>query len=398
MGRTVSVLEGSMAVAHAVRSCGTDVIAAYPISPQTHIVEFLAGFAADGSLPGKYVNADSEFSAASIVYGAAAAGARAYTASSSQGLLLMTEVLYNIAGKRLPAVFTGVNRTVSPPISIQPDHQDTMALRDTGFIHLHAESIQEAYDAHIQAFKISEDHRVLLPVIVCIDGWALTHAFQPVTTFDDSDVQAFLGGRIKPYQYLNPKDEDPVTYGGFDDEKLMEYKYLAAQAQKKAGSVIEDVALDYKEKFGFYNGGLIDTYRTEDAEVILIAMGSAVSAVRIAVDRLRSEGKKVGLLKIRCYRPFPEANIVGACRNARVLGVIDKSVSASSGGIVGAEVRSAFCNQETAPLIKNYIAVGGRELNIETIQNIFTDAEKVTKANIKDEDSLYVNLYTQYTE
>ena len=283
MNKTIKVMEGSMAVAHAVKACKTDVIAAYPISPQTHIVEYLSEFSADGILPGKYINVDSEFSAASFVYGSEAMGARSYTASSSQGLLLMTEVLYNIAGCRLPVVMTGVNRTISPPISIQPDHQDTMTLRDTGFIHLHVESIQEAYDAHIQAFKIAENHNVLLPVLVCMDGWILTHAYEPVTIFDAEKVYEFIGGPINPYQKMDPKDENPINYGCYaDEDKLMEFKYLIMEAHRNALKVIDDVALQYRKVFGHYAGGVVDTYQTEDAEIILVAMGSVVGTIRCA--------------------------------------------------------------------------------------------------------------------
>lgn len=396
MGKKVSVLEGSMAVAEAVRECKTDVIAAYPISPQTHIVEDLSQFAADGTLHGKYIRADSEFSAASIVYGASATGGRAYTASSSQGLMLMTEVLYNIAGMRLPVVFTGVNRTVSPPISIANDHQDTMTFRDCGMIQIHVENIQEAYDAHIQAFKIAEDHRVLLPVMICMDGWTLTHTFVPVTTFDIEDVQKFIGGPMKPYQCLNPKDEAPISYGVGTDDLLLEYKYQMFEAMKNAEKVIEEVALEYKDKFGFYNGGLIDTYKTEDAEVIMIALGSVVSTARFVVDELRAKGQKVGLLKIRSYRPFPAVQIVEACKNAKTIAVLDKAVSIGIGGVVAAEVKSAFANMGEVPVIKDYIAAGGKELNMQVLAEIFEDAQKVTKENIKDEEFHFVKLQKEY--
>lgn len=393
MNKTVKVMEGSMAVAHAIRSCQTDVIAAYPISPQTHIVEYLSDFAADGSLHGKYVNVDSEFSASSFVYGSAAAGARSYTASSSQGLLLMTEVLYNIAGHRLPLVMTGVNRMISPPISILTDHSDTMALRDCGFMQLHVESIQEAYDAHIQAFKIAENHDVLLPMMVCMDGWVLTHAFEPVTLFDDKDIQDFLGGPIKPYQKLDPS-VPPVNYGVFTDEQeLMEYKHMMMEAHRRAIKVIDDTAEAYRETFGHYAGGVIDTYMTEDAEIILLAMGSVVGTIRCAVDELRAQGKKVGLVKIRSFRPFPAKEIVEAVADARAVGIIDKAISLGRGGILGMDVKESFCNLPEKPAIKDYIAgIGGKELNREVIKQIYEDLDRVTKFNVLDEEVQYVNL------
>ncbi|MGC2873848.1 pyruvate ferredoxin oxidoreductase [Ihubacter sp. mB4P-1] len=393
MNKTVKVMEGSMAVANAIRSCKTDVIAAYPISPQTHIVEYLSDFAADGSLHGKYVNVDSEFSASSFVYGSAAAGARSYTASSSQGLLLMTEVLYNIAGHRLPLVMTGVNRMISPPISILTDHSDTMALRDCGFMQMHVESIQEAYDAHIQAFKIAENHKVLLPMMICMDGWVLTHAFEPVTLFDDADIQEFLGGPINSYQKLDPA-LPPVNYGVFTDEQeLMEYKHAMMCAHENAKEVINEVAEEYREKFGHYYGGVIDTYMTEDADVILLAMGSVVGTIRCAIDEMRAEGKKVGLVKIRSFRPFPGKEIAEACAGAKAVGIIDKAISLGRGGIVGMDVKEYFCNMKEKPALKDYIAgIGGKELNREVIKQIYEDLLKVDAGNILDEEVQYVNL------
>jgi len=395
MREKISVIEGSMAVAEAVRACDPGVVSAYPISPQTHIVEYISDFVADGSFKGQFVRVDSEFSAASCVCGASAAGARAYTASSSQGLLLMTEVIYNIAGSRLPVVFTGVNRTVSPPISIQPDHQDTMTLRDSGLIQIHVESLQEAYDAHIQAFKIAEDKDVLLPVMICMDGWVLTHAFEPVKRFSDEDVLKFVG-RYKPVQYLDPNN--PITYGAFaDEDKLMEFKYLMVQAHQKAKEKIEEVAGAYKEKFGHYDGGLIDKYKTEDAEIILLAMGSVVSTIRVAVDELREEGKKVGVVKIRSYRPFPKESIIKACQNAKVLAVIDKSIAIDVGGIVVSDVKAAFYNEDRKPLITSFIAgLGGKEINRQVIKNIVANAEETGQKGIVENDPVFVNLNTQF--
>ncbi len=395
MKERISVIEGSMAVAEAIRACNPGVISAYPISPQTHIVEYISDFVADGTYKGRFVRVDSEFSAASAVHGASAGGARAYTASSSQGLLLMCEVLYNSASTRLPIVYTGVNRTISAPISIQPDHQDTMALRDTGMIQIHVESLQEAYDAHIQAFRIAEDEDVLLPVMICMDGWTLTHAFEPVKRFSDKDVKEFVG-EYKPVQFLNPKN--PITYGAFaDEDKLMEFKYLMVQAHEKAKEKIVEVASEYKEKFGHYDGGLIDEYRTEDAEIIVLAMGSVVSTVRAAVDELRESGKKVGLVKIRSFRPFPKEAIIKACKNAKLLAVIDKSLSLDVGGILVSDVKTTFYNEDKKPLIASFIAgIGGKEINRKVVKDIVADAEEIAQKGKVEKDSIFVNLNTQF--
>src|SRR5512136_352864 len=260
-----SVMEGSMAITQAVKACRPAVISAYPITPQTHIVEFLARMAADGELDAEYVRVDSEFSAASVIGGASATGVRAYTASSSQGLLLMTEVIYYLAGTRLPVVLTGANRQVSAPIGLQPEHHDSQSLRDSGLIQLFVENGQEAYNAHIQAFKIAEDHRVLLPVMVCMDGYILTHVFEPVTTFDQAAIDAFLPG-YEPIHYLAP--ERPMTFGPIADEtNALEFHYLIQEAMQNAKKVVEAVAQEYETTFGHYHGGLIDCYGTEDAEI-----------------------------------------------------------------------------------------------------------------------------------
>lgn len=386
----VSVTEGSMAVAKAVKACRPGVISAYPISPQTHIVEHLSKFVAEGELNSQYIRSDSEFSAASIIYGASAAGARAYTASASQGLALMTEVIFSLAGTRLPVVITAANRTLAAPISIQPDHQDAMTHRDTGIIQLYVESIQEVYDTHIQAFKIAEDKDVLLPVMVCMDGYILTHAFEPIETFSDDEVYEYVGD-FKPYQFLDPKN--PITYGSYaNEDKLMEYKYLLNEAQNNAKKKIEEVAESYRERFGHYHGGLIDEYKTEDAEIIFVAMGSLVSTLRVAVDELRAEGKKVGLLKIRSFRPFPKEAIMKACKNAKVLAVIDKSFSVGLGGILASEVKSIYCNEQNRPLIQSFIAgLGGKEVNRRFIKWMAEESEKI--ADSKDvKDTIFVNI------
>jgi len=253
----VIVMEGSIAVARAVRACRPAVVAAYPNTPQTHIIESLAQMVANGELDTEYILADSEFSAASIVAGASAAGVRAYMASSSQGLLLMTELIYYLAGTRLPVVFTGTNRQVSAPIGLQPDHQDTMSLRDAGMIQLYVEDVQEAYDTHIQAFKIPEDHDILLPVMVCMDGFSLTHVYEPLETFDQADVDAFLPP-YEPVHYVTP--DTPMVFGsGTDELNTMEFHYINHQASLRARDKIVTVARQFESVFGHYNGGLIDT-------------------------------------------------------------------------------------------------------------------------------------------
>jgi pyruvate ferredoxin oxidoreductase alpha subunit len=374
--RSTSVMEGSMAIAQAVKACRPAVISAYPITPQTHIVEFLARMVAEGELDAEYVRVDSEFSAASVIGGASATGVRAYTASSSQGLLLMTEVIYYLAGTRLPVVLTGANREVSAPIGLQPEHQDSQSLRDTGLIQLYVESGQEAYDAHIQAFKIAEDHHVLLPLMVCVDGYTLTHAFEPITTFDQAAIDAFLPA-YEPVHSLDPAR--PATFGGIADEtNALEFHYLLQEAMQQAKKCIEQVAQEYKNAFGHFHGGLIDCYATQDAEIILVAMGSHVSTLREAIDQLRALGIKVGLLKVRSFRPFPADELRQAVKGAAVVVVLDRALSMGFQGVLTGDVKAALYDAPHRPLVLGMLAsYGGREVTVEITRSIVDRARRI---------------------
>jgi len=390
----LSVMEGSMAIAQAVRACRPAVISAYPITPQTHIIEFLAQMVANGELDTEYIRADSEFSAASILAGASATGVRTYTASSSQGLLLMTEVIYYLAGTRLPVVFTGANRQITAPIGLQPDHQDTMSLRDAGIIELYVEDVQEAYDTHIQAFKIAEDHDILLPVMVCVDGFVLTHVYEPVKTFDQGDVDAFLPS-YEPIHYLTP--EKPMVFGsGTDDVNTMEFHYMNHQAVLRARDKIEAVAREFGYAFGHYRGGLIDTYATEDAEVILVAMGSVIGTLREAVDILRSEGVKVGLVKVRCFRPFPAEALRQAIRHAGVVAVLDRALSFGYQGVLATDVKTALYDAQQRPLVLGLMAgFGGREVNLDTVREIVKRAQRALGIGSVPQETEFVGLKTE---
>ncbi len=370
----VKVIEGSEAVSFAVKACRPQVISAYPISPQTHIVESLARMAANGELEAQYVRVESEFSAASVISGASAAGSRAYTASASQGLLLMTEVIYASVGMRLPFVITGVNRQISTPISIQVDHQDTMSLRDAGIIQIYVESSQEAYDTHIAAFKIAEDPNILLPVMVCMDGWILTHSYEPVTFLEQETVDGFLPP-FKPPHYLTC--DDPKSWGSYAEEnELMEFKYAIQAAMEYGKKRIKEVFAELADVTGRDHGGLIETYRTEDADYILTAMGSVAGTAKEAVDRIREAGKKVGLVRIRCYRPFPLEDIWNAVQKAKVVGVMEANYSMGSQGAVAMDLKAGICGRAGAPMVMDFIAgVGGREINVDVIGRLFEQME-----------------------
>lgn len=390
----LSVMEGSMAVAQAVRACRPAVISAYPITPQTHIIEILAQMVANGELDAEYIRADSEFSAASILAGASATGVRTYTASSSQGLLLMTEVFYYLAGTRLPVVFTGANRQVTAPIGLQPDHQDTMSLRDSGLIELYVEDVQEAYDTHIQAFKIAEDHDILLPVMVCMDGFILTHVYEPVKTFDQADVDAFLPP-YEPIHFLTP--EKPMVFGsGTDDVNTMEFHYMNHQAVLRARDKIEAVAGEYESAFGHYRGGLIDTYATEDAEVILVAMGSVIGTLREAVDIMRREEVKVGLVKVRSYRPFPAEALRQAVSHAGVVAVLDRALSFGYQGVLATDVKAALYDAKQCPPVLGLMAgFGGREVNLDAVREIVKRAQGALEKGHVPQEAEFIGLKSE---
>jgi len=388
--KKMEIFEGSMAVALAVKACKPGVISAYPISPQTHIVEALAKMVADGELNSQYVLSDSEFSAASIVYGASAAGVRSYTASSSQGLLLMTEVIYNAAGTRLPMVLTGVNRALSAPISIQVDHQDTLSLRDSGLIQFYVESVQEAYDMHIQAFRVAEDPDILLPVMICMDGWVLTHSYEPVELIDQEAIDDFLPP-YRPVHSLDP--EHPLTFGSYaEDDVLMELKYMIQGAMEKAKEKIGKIASDFHRITGHPGAGLIEAYETEKANIILMGMGSTVGTMKEAVDAMRADGIPVGLINVRCHRPFPAEALLETCRDAEAVAVLDRGFSMGSEGPLALDVKAALSNLEK-PHIFSYIAgLAGREITARTIREITTKTMDASKSHQIIRGSEWVDL------
>lgn len=385
------VVEGSEAVALAVKGCRPHVISAFPISPQTHIVEGLARMCANGELEAEYIPVESEFSAASVLAGASAAGGRSYTASSSQGLLLMTEVLYASAGLRLPCVITGVNRSVSAPITIQVDQQDTISLRDSGVIQFYVESGQEAYDVHLAAFKVAEDPRILLPVMVCMDGWILTHSYERVTFLAQERIDSFLPP-FQPENYLDV--ENPKTWGSYAEEDvLMEMRYSVQQAMQYGKKRIKEIFSELTRLTGRDHGGLIEAYRTDGAEVILIAMGAVAGTIKDAVDRLRENGKKVGFVKIRCYRPFPHEDIYEAIREAKVVAVLDANFSMGSEGAVGMDLKAMLYGRPEAPLVMDVIAgLGGREVNANLVKEIVQKTEEMLQSGLSMKEPYWAGL------
>ncbi len=381
--------EGSHAVAQAVALSRPEVICAYPISPQTHIVEGLGELVKSGALEKcEFINVESEFAALSVAIGASAAGARSYTATASQGLLFMAEAVYNASGLGLPIVMTVANRAIGAPINIWNDHTDSMSMRDAGWLQIFAETNQEALDLHIQAFKIAEE--LSLPVMVCMDGFILTHAYERVDMPDQAQVDKFLPP-YEPRQVLDPNE--PVTIGAMvGPEAFTEVRYLAHAKQMQALDLIPQIAAEFKAQFGRDSGGLIKTYKTEDAETIVIALGSVLGTIKDTVDDLRDEGVKIGVLGITSYRPFPISAIRDATANAKRIVVIEKCFAVGIGGIVSRDVRSAVRNRPQ-PVLTVVAGLGGRAITKESVHKLLMDAigDKLELLTFLDLDWAVVN-------
>ena len=363
-------VEGSRAVAEAVALCCPEVVCAYPISPQTHIVENLSALVKSGELaPCEFVNVESEFAAMSVAIGASATGARAYTATASQGLLYMTEALYNASGLGLPIVMTLANRAIGAPINIWNDHSDSMSQRDCGWIQLFAETNQEALDLHIQAFRLAEE--LSTPVMVCMDGFILTHAVERVDMPTQEQVDAFLPP-FQPRQVLDP--DEPISIGAMvGPEAFMEVKYLAHAKQMQALQLIPEIAADFKDEFGRDSGGLVRPYRAEDAETIVLALGSVLGTIEDTVDELREQGVKIGVLGISSFRPFPLDAVRAALGHAQRVVVLEKALAVGIGGIVAANVRMALAGIQ----LHGYTVIaglGGRPITKASLHRLFVDA------------------------
>jgi len=379
MRNRMVVVEGSYAVAHAVKVCKPNVISAYPITPQTHIVEDLAQFAADGEMNCENVNVESEHSALSLLVGASAAGARTYSSTTSQGLALMHEVLFNASGMRLPIIMTVVNRALSAPINIWNDQQDSISQRDTGWIQLYAEDVQESADMIPQLYKIAEDEDVLLPAMACMDGFILSHVYEPVILLEQSLTDEFLPD-YTPEFILDPKN--PMSFGAFaDPSTYTEFRYKQEKAMGVALKKIEEVAIEFSEKYGRYYGGLIDGYMLEDAEIVIMAMGSVIGTIKDTIDMLRKEGESVGLLKVRSFRPFPVEEIRKALKNAKVVITLDKNISVGKNeGALCTEVKACMYNRDVrVPVIGFMLGHGGRDIPVSTIFKIINKAKLVEK-------------------
>jgi pyruvate ferredoxin oxidoreductase alpha subunit len=368
----LEIMEGSHAVAKSVGLCRPGVIAAYPITPQTHIVEALADMVADCSIDAEYITVESEFSALSACLGASAAGSRVYSATTSQGLALMFEVCFNCAGMRFPVVMSIVNRAMGAPLSIWNDQQDSISLRDSGWLQLYAEDNQEAADLHYIAYRVAEDHRVLLPAFVCFDGFILSHTYEPVDMLTRKQAESYLPP-FKPYHRLDAAD--PISFGLFAaPDYYMEFRYAIDQAMKQARSIIPEAGTEFSEMFGRDYSGLTEAYRIDDADCAIVAMGSICGTVKDAIDEMRNAGKKVGLLKLRAFRPFPEKEVQKALAGVSTVAVLDKNISLGSKGAVALEIRDALYGSQIT-VLDYIIALGGRDVRKKDIATVVASAE-----------------------
>ena len=372
-------LTGNEAVAEAMRQIDPDVVAAYPITPATEIVQIFSSFVANGQVDTEYVAVESEHSAMSATIGAAAAGARAMTGTSSQGLALMWEMLYIAAGLRLPIVMPVVNRALSAPINIHCDHSDTMGARDAGWVQLFSENSQESYDNLIQAIRIAEHPDIQLPVMITFDGFIISHAMEVVEVEEDAAIKQFIGA-YKPWVSLLDMDH-PVTMGALDfTDYYFEHRRSLAEPIGKVKDVVLEVAADFKKAFG-REYGLFEAYKLDDAEYAIVVLGSTAGTAKVTVDALRERGVKAGMLKIRMFRPFPYDDVAQALEGKKAVAVLDRSDGlAGRGGPVFGEVRSAICDRPKKPITVDYVyGLGGRDIGPELIEIVFNDLLDIAK-------------------
>lgn len=388
-------LSGNEAVAIAMKQINPDVVAAFPITPSTEIPQYFSGYVADGSVDTEFVTVESEHSAISACVGSQAAGARTMTATSSCGLALMHEILYVAASNRLPITMAAINRALSGPININADHSDTMGSRDSGWIQIYSETNQEAYDNFIQAVRIGEHKDVRLPVMVCQDGFITSHAVENIELIKDDKVKDFVG-EYEPENYLL-NEEQPMSVGPYDTPAYyMEHKRQQAEAMRNA----KRVALEIAEQFGKISGrkyGLFEQYKLEDAEAAIVVINSTAGTAKDAIDKLRNEGKKVGLLKIRLFRPFPAEEIADALNNVKCLAVMDKAESFSNqGGPLGTEIKAALYHCEKKPTVINYIyGLGGRDVKVEDIEDVYKSLFEIMEKGDIGETYRYLSVRDQ---
>lgn len=379
------VIHGNYAASYGAKLCRAEVIAAYPITPQTQIVEKIAEFVANGELNAQYVKVESEHSAMAALIAASTVGARTFTATSSHGLTLMHELLLWTSAARNPIVMVNINRAMAPPWSVWAEHTDSIAQRDTGWIQIYCESSQEILDTMIQAYKVCEESDILLPCLINEDAFYLSHTVEPVDMPSQEAVDKFLPKFDPPYTL---DVDDPRGFGSLSmpDQWYSEFRYMIAEAMDRAKVRLREVDKEFKKAFGRSYNGLLDTYRCDDAEVVLLCAGTFASTTREVVDKLRKEGKKVGLARLRVFRPFPVEEVRALAKHVDVIGVMDRAFTFGYEGPFFTEVKSSIYTLKERPIIKNYIiGIGGRDVTMKHIEKLYDDAYKIKKNGLDKE-------------
>ena len=389
------LMSGNRAIAEAVKLSEVNVVSAYPITPQTSIVEYLSEFIARGELNAEFLQAESEFGAMSACIGASSVGARVFTATCSQGLALMHELNYVAAGLRLPIVMAVTNRQLSQPLGMWCDHSDAMGERDSGWMQIYVESCQEAFDTVIQAFKIAENRDVLLPTMVCLDGFILSHTSEPVDIPNQKAVREFLPSYMPDADYHTLLDvKKPLAAGGGCPPAFtMEFDFKKYEAQEKGREVLRKVDEEFGEVFGRQYGP-VEAYRCDDADVILVAMGTMVGTAKDVADKLRKEkGWNVGVLKLRSYRPFPKEEVIKATSGSKAVAVVNRAISYGIGAPVFSDVAAALSNAKEKPFLLNAIAgMGGRDVDQKGLSAVFEKAMKVAETGKLEGDVEWIGL------
>lgn len=385
-------LSGNEAAAIAMKQINPDVVAAFPITPSTEIPQYFSTFVANGTVDTEFVAVESEHSAMSACIGAEAAGSRAMTATSANGLSLMWEMIYIASSLRLPIVMSLVNRAVSGPLNIHNDHSDAMGVRDAGWIMLFSENNQEAYDNLVMAHRIAENKDVLLPLMVCQDGFITSHSIENIELIEDEKVKEFVGS-YKPEHYLLNKKE-PMAIGPLDLQAyLFEHKVQQAEAMKNAKKVIEEVAKDFEKmtgrKYSFF-----EEYKLDDAEIAIVCMNSTAGTTKFVVDNLRKQGIKAGLLKIRVFRPFPAEEIAKALSHLKAVAVLDKadSLNAAGGALFEDVVSGMYINKSQVPVVNYIYGIGGRDTTADQLESVFNDLTEIAKTGNIDNPYRYLGL------
>ncbi len=388
-------LSGNEAAAIAMKQINPDVVAAFPITPSTEIPQYFSSFVSNGQVDTEFVAVESEHSAMSACIGAEAAGARAMTATSANGLSLMWEMIYIASSLRLPIVMSLVNRAVSGPLNIHNDHSDAMGVRDAGWIMLFSENNQEAYDNLLMAHRIAEHKDVLLPLMVCQDGFITSHSIENIELLEDDKVKAFVG-KYKPEHYLL-NDKEPIAVGPLDVQAyLFEHKTQQAEAMRKAKKVIAEVSKEFEEltgrKYEFF-----EKYKMEDSELVIVCMNSTAGTAKAAIDELRAQGIKAGLLKIRMFRPFPSEEVAEALKDAKAIAVLDKadSLNGAGGALFEDVISGMYVSNIHVPTINYVYGIGGRDTTVDDIKQVYTDLAKVVETGNIENPYRYLGLRTK---